>query len=343
MSSNPIRLKYLFEKYLQHTCNKQELEEFWQLMSQLSENDLISGEMMALWDKMPPAYQPSRKADKEKIYASIFERAAAQQINYKRLHQKNNRPLIRLMQAAAVLFICLALGWWQWGRQVPTTPPQQVVNKKKAPLHQVISLPDGSTAILNSNSKLDFPPVFSGNSREVYLTGEAYFEVQKQSHKPFIVHTGRFATTVLGTKFNIKAHLDDPDFAVTVTNGKVRVSDYKKELGTLVENDQMVVNKASGQATQQVVDGQQVTAWTRQDLFFKNITLEEAMMILGDHYAIKILFRNEALQHCRFTGTFFSDNGLEQILNVITGVTNTKWKKENGIIWVEGKGCTGNE
>ncbi|MET7000471.1 FecR family protein [Chitinophaga defluvii] len=343
MSSNPIRLKYLFEKYLQNTCNKKELEEFWQLMSQLSENDLISGEMMALWDKMPPAYQPSRKADKEKIYASIFERAAAQEINYKMLHQKTSRPLVRLWQAAAVLLICLALGWWQWGRQVSPPPQQVAVTEKKARVHQVISLPDGSTVILNNDSKLDFPPVFSGNSRDVYLTGEAYFEVRKQAHKPFIVHTGRFVTTVLGTRFNIKAQLDDPDFAVTVTNGKVRVSDDKKELGTLLENDQMVVSKASGQATQQVVNGREVIAWTRQDLFFKNITLEAAMMILSDHYNTKILFRNDALQHCRFTGTFFSNNGLEQVLNIITGVTDTEWKKENDTIWIEGKGCTGNE
>lgn len=129
-------------------------------MSQLSENDLVSGEMMSLWDKMPPEYQPSGEADKEKIYASVFERAAAQQIDYSKLHQKNRWPVKRLLQAAAVLLICLALGWWQWGKQPHQPPPQIAANKEKAPLHQVISLPDGSTAILNGSSKLDYPPAF---------------------------------------------------------------------------------------------------------------------------------------------------------------------------------------
>jgi transmembrane sensor len=215
--------------------------------------------------------------------------------------------------------------------------------KQQTPLHQVISLPDGSTAILNNNSKLDFPPVFSGNSRDVYLTGEAYFDVQKQAHKPFVVHTGRFATTVLGTRFNIKSYLDDLEVAVTVTDGKVRVADDKKDLGTLLKNDQLVVDKESGRAIQQVVNGQQVIAWIKQDLFFKNITLAEAMAILSEHYDVNIQFRNAALQHCRFTGTFLSDNTLEQVLDVITGVTDTRWKKENGTIWLEGRGCTTNE
>ena len=341
MSSNPIRLKYLFEKYLQNACNKKELEEFWQLLAQLSENDLISGEMMSFWDKVPPEYQPSREADKEKIYASVFERAAAQQINYNKLHQKNHRPIVRLLQVAAVLLICLALGWWQWEKQAHRKPPQMAINKKKAPLHQVISLPDGSTAILNGNSKLDYPPSFSGNSRNVYLTGEAYFEVQQQAGKPFVVHTGRFVTTVLGTTFNIKAYPEDPDLAVTVTSGKVRVSDDTKMLGTLLENDYMVVNKESGQAAQQKINAQQATAWRKQGLFFKNVTLGEAMAILSDNYDVKILFRNQALQHCRFTGTFLSNNGLDQVLDVITVVTDTRWKEEGGIIWLEGKGCAG--
>mgnify|MGYP001553798719 CR=1 FL=1 len=341
MSSNPVRLKYLFDKYLQHACNKKELEEFWQLMSQLSENDLVSGEMMSLWDKMPPEYQPSGEADKEKIYASVFERAAAQQIDYSKLHQKNRWPVKRLLQAAAVLLICLALGWWQRGKQPHQPPPQLTANKEKAPLHQVISLPDGSTAILNGSSKLDYPPAFSGNSREVYLTGEAYFDVRQQAGKPFVVHTGRFATTVLGTTFNIKAHPEDPDLAVTVTSGKVKVSDDAKMLGTLLENDQMVVNRESGQATLQKVNGQQATAWRKQDLFFKNVTLGEAMAILSDDYNVKILFRNPALQRCRFTGTFLSNNGLGQVLDVITVVMDIRWKEEGGIIWLEGTGCAG--
>lgn len=342
MSSNPIRLKYLFEKYLQNNCSKSELSEFWQLMSQLSENDLVSEEMMALWDKIPPEYQPSGKADKEKIYATIRERAAAQQIDYNLLHQKKkNEPVIRLLKVAAVLFVCLALAWWQWGRKAPQTA--LLADHNQGPVRQVISLPDGTTAILNSNSKLDYPPVFSGNNRDVYLTGEAYFDVQEQAGQPFVVHTGKVVTKVLGTRFNIRNYPGEPDVVVTVASGKVQVSGKEKMLGILARNGQLTVNKQSGAAIQREVDVHQVIAWKRQNLFFKNMTLGEAVAVLNDHYGVTILFRNNDLRHCRFTGTFLSDSKLEQVLDVITTVTDIRWEKEKDTIWLDGDGCTGKE
>ncbi|GEP96863.1 FecR family protein [Chitinophaga cymbidii] len=343
MSSNPIRLKYLFEKYLQNNCSKSELNEFWQLMSQLSENDLVSEEMLALWDKMPPEYQPSGKADKEKIYASIRERAAAQQIDYNRLHQKKrHKPVIRLLKVAAVLFACLALAWWQRERKAPQTAPLSADHAQR-PVRQVISLPDGTTAILNSNSKLDYPPVFQENSRDVYLTGEAYFDVQEHAGRPFVVHTGKFTTTVLGTRFNIRNYPAEEDVTVTVASGKVQVSEREKMLGILTRNGQIVADKTSGAVIQRQVDVRQVTAWKRQNLFFKNMTLGEAVTVLNDHYDVTILFRNKDLRHCRFTGTFLSDSKLEQVLDVITTVTDIRWEHEKDTIWLDGDGCTGKE
>lgn len=343
MSSNPIRLKYLFEKYLQNNCSKGELTEFWQLMSQLSENDLVSEEMMTLWDKISPEHQPSGKADKEKIYASIRERAATQQPDYNRLHHKKRyQLLIRTLKIAAVLFTCLVLAWWQRSGKEQAAP-SLAADHAPSPVRQVISLPDGTTAILNSNSKLDYPPIFSGNSRDVYLTGEAYFDVQEQPGQPFIVHTGKFTTTVLGTRFNIRNYPGEQDVIVTVASGKVKVSGEEKMLGILVRNGQIVADKVSGTALQREVDVRQVTAWKRQNLFFKNMTLGEAVAVLNDHYDAQIRFRNEALRHCRFTGTFLSDNKLEQVLDVITAVTDIRWQKENDIIWLDGEGCTGKE
>ncbi len=344
MSSNPIRLKYLFEKYLQNNCSKSELDEFWQLMSQLSENDLVSEEMTALWDKMPPEHQPSGRTDKEKIYASIRERAVAQQIDYNRLHQKRlHKPLIRTLKIAAVLFACVALAWWQWGRKERHAAPPLAAGHAPSHVRQVISLPDGTTAILNSDSKLDYPPLFSGNSRDVYLTGEAYFDVQQQPGRPFVVHTGQFATTVLGTRFNIRNYPGEEDVVVTVASGKVKVSGKEKTLGILVRNGQIIANKSSGTALQREVDVRQVTAWKRQNLFFKNMTLGEAVAVLNDHYDVTIRFRNNELRHCRFTGTFLSDNKLEQVLDVITSVTDIRWQREKDTIWLDGNGCTGKE
>jgi ferric-dicitrate binding protein FerR (iron transport regulator) len=85
---------------------------------------------------------------------------------------------------------------------------------------QLINLPDGSKVVLNANSKLEYPPGFSNNTREVYLDGEAYFDIAHDPGKPFIVHTGSISTRVLGTAFNINAYRSQQFVEVTVTRVK---------------------------------------------------------------------------------------------------------------------------
>ena len=90
-------------------------------------------------------------------------------------------------------------------------------------ISQVITLSDGSSVILQPNSKLSYPKIFTGNERKVYLSGEGFFEISKNRKKPFFVYANEIVTKVVGTSFRVKAYPDQPDVEVIVRTGKVKV------------------------------------------------------------------------------------------------------------------------
>jgi ferric-dicitrate binding protein FerR (iron transport regulator) len=190
---------------------------------------------------------------------------------------------------------------------------------------------------------LSYPANFTGKAREVYLTGEAFFDVAHNKERPFMVHTGRFVTKVLGTAFNIRAYDTDPEVRVIVARGKVQVQNetgsQNSTLGVLLPGEQLIVNKVSATASLAKVNVDDALEWKNDDLKFENITLEKAAQIFSRHYEIQIQFKNKTLLNCRFTGDFSNDN-LVQALDVICALTNATWKKDgSGVVWIEGKGC----
>ena len=88
---------------------------------------------------------------------------------------------------------------------------------------QIITLSDGSSVLLQPNSKLSYPKIFIGNQRKVYLSGEAFFEISKNPKKPFFVYANEIVTKVVGTSFRIRAYSNQPNVEVLVRTGKVKV------------------------------------------------------------------------------------------------------------------------
>lgn len=210
------------------------------------------------------------------------------------------------------------------------------------PIHQKkeLILADGSKVWINESSELKYPKEFSGQIREVYLSGEAYFDIKHDPSKPFIIHTGKITTTVLGTAFNIK---EDPELhtvVVTVTRGKVGVANGNKQLGIITPNQQISFNLSDQKAVQTLVDASQVIAWKEKDLHFDNITFAEAAAQLQQRFHIKISFTNEKLKNCQFTGTALNGEKLDKILKVICIFNNATYKKDtDGNILIDGQGC----
>lgn len=343
MSSNPIRLQQLLRKYLDNKCSKAELKEFWQLLSELSENDLMTEELKALWDDSQNITENTRVTQKGKHLARILKKEKEGQIDFEKIHRRNNKKWV-WARIAAIFLVIVSLATFLLLRtskntkdEIATVPDS--TNSVFAS-HKILTLPDGTKVTVNLNTKLEFPKEFTGNTRDVYLSGEAFFDVAHDSTKPFLVHTGLYTTRVLGTKFNINAYPGNNQITVTVSQGKVQVEDKQAVIKTLLPSDQLVIEKSTGIASHQKVDIIQATEWKDEDLVFDNISFEDAAMVISKRYNVSIEFNNESIRQCRFTSTFFSSNGLDQVLDILTTITNTTWVKENEkLITIEGEGC----
>lgn len=192
--------------------------------------------------------------------------------------------------------------------------------------HKLIRLPDGSIAILDVNSKLDYKSSFENSAtREVYLEGQAYFDVKHNTLKPFIVHAGDLKTTVLGTSFNIKAWPTDVDVSVTVSKGSVNVSDQKDSINIIVQNQQIRYIKDKADFIQREVDAKAFLIWKDQDLLVEDITLSEVVELLEDRFDVKIIIDQEVLRPDKFTITFLKNENLEQALKSICEFHNADY------------------
>jgi ferric-dicitrate binding protein FerR (iron transport regulator) len=241
--------------------------------------------------------------------------------------------------AVLILFFIIRMEWPVW--QSRLHPVQ--LSALTVPLHQrqQITLADGSKILVNERSELRYPKEFNGNTREVYLSGEAYFDVQHDVSRPFIIHTGKVVTTVLGTAFNIKADRAGNTVVVTVTNGKVSVADGSRLLDIITPNEQISFNLSNDRWSKQAVDAQQAVAWQEdEDLHFEDITLAEAAKKLEQRFHVKIDFSNSRIANCRFTGTALAAEGLDKILKVVCAFNNASYRtKADGSILIDGPGC----
>jgi len=346
MSSNPLRLKYLLNKYLHNTCSRDELHDLWVLMSEISENDLIDAELQALWNNNSPE---DNGADWDRLYARLRNQIEHHETDYTRISSYGKVKWIwKGLAIAAAVLICVyvSVSVFQKNTIVINNPSARTLTvAPKSVSCQVITLADGSSVTLNHNSHLSYPSAFSGKTRDVYLIGEAFFDIKHDNTKPFLVHTGAYIIKVLGTAFNIRVLPNEKGIAVTVARGKVQVQkqETKKILGVLLSGDQLTVkmsqsDKASDTVVQKKVDINAVLKWEKEELVFENITFDEAAMRLSHYFGIEIRFKNPDVKNCRFTANF-QDENLENIVTIISKLTKSTYEKKNNIFWIDGKGC----
>lgn len=186
-----------------------------------------------------------------------------------------------------------------------------------------ILLPDSSVVELNADSKIIYPARFTGNSRDLQLTGEAFFQVKNDAQRPFHVITSHITITVLGTSFNMKCYPDKKQVKVALVTGKVRVDRIsdpvnKKVLGeslVLTPSEMGVFNKANLSLEKTAFDTEEETGWIDETVVFKNADFNEIADRLGKVYNIQLINRSHK-KTFSFTGAF-SHTTPEEIVNSI--------------------------
>ena len=185
-------------------------------------------------------------------------------------------------------------------------------------------LQDGTKVWINSASELKFPMAFIGNNREVFVEGEAYFEVAEDQEHPFIVHAGEAAIRVLGTKFNVAAYPEDKKVATTLTAGKVNVEGWGREMD-LEPGFQAVLDMQSGVMEKHRVDTAMYVSWTRGIWEYENMPLFEITKQLSRWYDVNFIFSAPEFRYRRFTGVVKRYDVLNHILEIIEKTTNVRF------------------
>lgn len=194
-----------------------------------------------------------------------------------------------------------------------------------------LCLSDGTTIILNANSKIQYPDRFSNKERWVELEGEAYFNVAKNSHQPFVVRSFGTEVRVLGTSFNMKSYRNEPQ-QTTLVEGEVEVISEQKKVKltpgeqAIWEENNLCVRK---------VNPALYIAWTKQRLVFDNEPLEGVMRILQRWYSIDIQIEDPSLKKIRFTADLPRYEYLTKILNLLEMTTNVKFELNKNVLTVK--------
>ena len=196
-------------------------------------------------------------------------------------------------------------------------------------------LSDGTKVFLNADSELKYPVEFSDGKRIVDLKGEAYFEVHKDSLRPFIVRMNGAEVTVLGTSFNVNTYGDDGQIYTTLVNGSVRVSSVKNgQAEVLKPGLQSVMDVQSGQLTVREVDVEPYVAWREGRFVFRAMTLDLIMRQLQRWYDFEVFYQNPELKDYEFRGVIKRDMDLDKVLSVIKVTTNVDFEVKGKVITI---------
>lgn len=329
MNKKPHINTQLLQAWLDGDCSPEEKREVEQWLDESPERiDLV--ELLAHTDMETPA-----EFDRDRVKADLFKKIDEWSRTSSEKRYSRQRPKIVwwLRTAAAVLVIVMA-GMISWIYQESQTETSLVYKEATSPIRTItpLTLSDGTKVELNANSRLRYPVSFSEDQREVFLEGEAFFDVVPDARRPFKVHSGQLITTVLGTEFNVKyiPVLGGTEVALVEGSVEVEVSG-KSNAGSSVtlEPDQWVrYSNLDRTMTVQEGVGERIL-WRDGILEFKENTLLEVASTLENWYGVEIEIENSSANEIKITGTF-EDQSLEHVLETLNFVAGVEYKMEKG-------------
>lgn len=322
------RLRYLFRQYLENKCSRQELEEFFSCIRASDRDEVLRSLIKKVYENTGQI--PSLQTYVNEYGTLVLtEKTGISDVTASK--KRSRRQL-----AAAVLLlltVTVSLFWWMntTDRHRPAPGASALTKRTTEPSeYKYLLLPDSTQVWLNASSSLEFPEHFRSDKREVTLSGEAYFDVRHSERAPFIIHTGKISTTVLGTSFNIKAYPDRQHIIISVSTGKVKVSYNNVPLATLVKGQQVKVNSRINTVEEKKIAPAQVAAWQQGNMSYEDESFEDIVADLERLYNVKIRIDNDAIRTLRVSTSFRREIGIEQALQVLCKLTDTMLRQADG-------------
>jgi transmembrane sensor len=345
----------LLGKKLSGEANTDELREFERILNSDIRNIYPLEVLENYWRKnkdIPPA--PIQKLLENK-WERFERKLEASELDITVSDPVAEKPKVRFLQYFSVLIIVfivfIGILYWNPGTQSPLhaneiTAPEKGISKVK--------LPDGTKVWLNSGSRLTYKNDFGETLREVHLSGEAYFDVVKDTERPFIVNTETISLKVLGTAFNVRSYQDEEVTEAALIHGKIEVkllNNSGKEI-TLKPSEKLVVsNRVLSERTPDKANTKELVnalplitldyihqsesdslpseaLWLENRLAFDSETFIQVANRLERWYGVEIAINNAQLRNLKFTGKF-KDESLEEALKALQATSDFKYTINN--------------
>lgn len=231
----------------------------------------------------------------------------------------NTRFVSTLSKIAAAVIIGIIAGFYISSNVSVDSPVYYAAHSPKGSVSEIL-LPDSSVIFLNADSKIRYS--FDGEKgvREVFLNGEAWFDVNKNKNKPFVVHTAYYDINVTGTQFNVKAYETEKTLTTTLEEGSVCLTSTEncklEDAITLVPGEHAIFDTETKIITIKKVNTNSFSSWKENKLVFVNTSLKELIVLLDRRYGVDIEVNNSDLLDLHFDGTIKNESIVE-ILEII--------------------------
>ncbi|MBX2922315.1 MAG: FecR domain-containing protein [Chitinophagaceae bacterium] len=326
------RIKYLFRKFLDNTCTKEEFEEVFSYI-RMAEKDPV---IQAFFDKVYESEfeeQPSMAFVDVEGHLKGLSGPAVETASF----GKKLQGMMQRWPAAVTVVIVLGVLAWVWNddmrkpEMAAAAVNIQVTKSTERSEYRYLLLPDSTEVWLNAESTLEFPQKFTGSKREVVLKGEAFFDVKHANKIPFVIYTGEVSTEVLGTAFNIKAYPDMEKITVSVKRGKVKVNYAKKQVALLTVGQQVSITPKAKLVNETQVKETETSAWQEGKLIYDDYMIGDILLDLERVYNQKVKVDVGGVETLRVSTSFKRDQGIEKALEVLCRLTDTELEREDGI------------
>jgi transmembrane sensor len=313
----------LLAKYLSNEVNSREKLEVETWLNQSVENREELEQSRKMLDNIDAFYK-AKRFDSDVAWNTLKANINPAQLTVVQRNNIGKEVFTRFYKYAAIIVFAVLLGsagYYFGFRNKVTEVYSEIISTQNQVINEYI-LPDGSVVALNSNSKLVFPKHFKGDTREVTIYGEAFFDVKPNPEKPFIINAGNAQVKVVGTSFNVCAYPETETVEVVVKTGKVQVINKNTEtlsdvnLVFLIPGEKGTLFNKSSILEKSENSNPNYLAWKTRDFIFNDIPLNEVFQCLEKTYHVKIQVTDPKLNDLKLNAQF-DKKPIDFILNVV--------------------------
>ncbi|MDR2498935.1 MAG: DUF4974 domain-containing protein [Tannerellaceae bacterium] len=316
-------MEELIVRYLQQDISEEEARTLEAWLHEVSDNREMFFQLKGIFDSV----KRRKRLSEEEVERSwqLMQSKLKLQPPVSRSQPAKRHSLRRTMKYAGLILafalIGIAVGEYI-GRRAGSSTAYTEISVPKGGKPNIVTLSDGSRIQLNAATTLRYPTRFSSSAREVFVDGEAWFEVADDSRIPFVVKLKQQTVIVHGTRFNIEAYHEEDNNIVTLISGSITLESFtsngeKINSVRLKPGQKVHFDRQAGTVMMEEADISLAGTWTKGEYRFKDETLAQIFKRLENYYDIRIYLEDEELKDIKYTGTFSLNQSIREVLRII--------------------------